>query len=65
MITEWNPGERMSKDFAIGIIEDVQRFYRRLYYQPKTEPFKTSADFEGALQRLNGLKEMIEDSITE
>ena len=63
MITEWNPGERMSKDFAIGIIEDVQRFYRRLYYQPKTEPFNSETDLESAIQRLNGLKELIEESV--
>lgn len=63
MITEWNPGEKMSKDFAIGIIEDVQRFYRRLYYQPKIEPFNSETDLESAIQRLNGLKELIEESV--
>ena len=62
---EWNPEEKMSKDFAIGVIEDVQRFYQRLYYQPKTKPFNTNTDFECAIKRLNGLKELIEETVKE
>ena len=64
-ITEWNPDEKMSKEFAIGIIEEMKRFCRRMYYQPQTKPFNTSIDFEGTMQMLNGVKEMIESSVTE
>ena len=58
-IIEWNPGETMSKDFAIGVIEDIQQFYRRLYFQPQMSPFHNEVEFEGALKVLEGLKEFI------
>jgi hypothetical protein len=64
-IVEWNPGERMPKEFALGVINEMMCFCRRLYYQPKIKPFSTSIDFESRMQALNGLKEMIESSVTE
>lgn len=58
-IIKWNPGEPMSKDFAIGVIEDIQQFYRRLYYCPEMKPFNDEVEYEGALKVLEGLKEFI------
>ena len=58
-ILEWNPGEEMSKEYAISTVEYTMQFYRRLYYQPQMKPFSCEADFVGRMQELNGLKEMI------
>ena len=62
---EWNPGEKMTKEFALSAIDGIKQFYRRLYYQPKMKPFNTDIDFEASMQVLNGLREMIEASATE
>ncbi len=62
---EWNPGEVMPKDFAIKAIEEIRCFYRRLYFFPDKKPFNGQEDFEGALQVLNGLKELLEKCVTE
>ena len=62
---EWNPGEKMTKEFALGVIDEMKRFCNRLYHQPQMKPFSTSIDFELRMQALNGLKEMIESSVTE
>lgn len=64
-VVEWNPGEKMTKEFALGVVDEMKRFCRRLYYQPRTKPFNTSIDFEGTMQMLNGLREMIENGVTE
>ena len=61
----WNPGEKMSKEFALGVIDYIGQFYQRLYYQPQMKPFNTESDYELSNQMLNGLREMIESSVTE
>ena len=58
-VIEWNPGEEMTKEFAIATVDYMMRFCRRLYYIPKTKPFSGEADFVGRMQELNGLKELI------
>lgn len=63
--SEWNPEEKMSKEFALEVISELKRFCRRLYFQPQTKPFNTNIDFEMKMQMLNGLKEMIETSVIE
>lgn len=60
---EWNPGEKMTKDFALGIIKEIKQFYRRLYYQPKMKPFNTTYGYEASMEELNGLEEFIESSV--
>lgn len=62
---EWNEGEPMSKEFALGVVDEMKRFCRRLYYQPQIIPFNTNIDFDGTMQMLNGLREMIEASVKE
>lgn len=62
---EWDPGERMSKEYALSVIDEMKGFYRRLYYQPQTKPFNTVVDFEAKMQTLNGLREMVETSVKE
>ncbi len=64
-IIEWNPEEKMSKKYALTTIEGIMQFYRRLYYQSQMKPFNTFVEYEGALQVLNGLKELIETSVKE
>ena len=61
----WNPGEKMTKEYALGVIDYIRQFYRRLYYQPQMKPFNTKEGYEGELQVLNGLKEFIEDAVAE
>lgn len=58
-IIEWNPCEKMSKELAIKAIKDTQSFYRRLYLHPEIRPFNDEAEYEGAQQVLEGLKEVI------
>ena len=65
IITEWKPGEKMSKEFALDAIEVLKQFCRRLYFQPQMKPFNGSEDFEATTQVLNGLKELIDVSVTE
>lgn len=62
---EWTPGEKMSKEFALGVIDGIKQFYRRLYYQPQMKPFNSTVGYEASVEELNGLREMIESSITE
>ena len=62
---EWEPGERMTEEFALSVIDEMKCFCRRLYYQPQIKPFNTSIDFEGRIQMLNGLREMIDSSVKE
>ena len=64
-MAEWNPGEVMSKEFALKAIEEIRCFCRRLYFFPEEKPFNVQEDFDGALQVLNGLKELLEVHITE
>lgn len=64
-MSEWNPGEVMSKEFAMKAIDEIRCFYRRVYFFPEEKPFNGQEDFEGALQVLNGLKEMLETRIME
>ena len=64
-ISEWNPGERMPKEFALKAVDEISSFYRRLYYFPEKKPFNNDIDFEGAMQVLNGLKELIELEVKE
>ena len=64
-ILEWNPGEKMSKEFALDYIDGIKQFYRRLFYQPQKKPFNGVIDFEGQITALNGLKELIEASVAE
>ncbi len=64
-IIEWNPGQGMSKEFAVEAIEMIVQFYRRLYYQPQIKPFSCPEDFETATEVLNGLKIFIERSSME
>ena len=59
----WNEEEPMSKEFAIGVVDEMQRFCRRLYYQPTIEPFNNHIAFEATMKMLNGLREMIEASV--
>lgn len=58
-MSEWNPGEKMSKEYAIDAIEWIKQFHRRLYYQPQIKPFNSYEVFEATTQMLNGLKELI------
>ena len=62
---EWNPGEKMTKEYALGVVDEMERFCNRLYFQPQMKPFNTSIDFEMRMQMLNGLREKIESSVTE
>ena len=64
-ITEWNPGEKMTKEFALEAIDGFEQFCRRLYYQPQMKPFNCSEDFEMTTQMLNGLRKLIDVSVTE
>lgn len=59
-VSEWNPSEKMTKQFALKAVDEISSFYRRLYYFPEKKPFNNYIDFEGAMQVLNGLKELIE-----
>lgn len=62
---EWNPGEEMTKEFALGVIDGIKQFYRRLYFQPQIKPFNTKEGYEASIEELNGLREMIESSVKE
>jgi hypothetical protein len=63
--SEWIPGEKMSREFALGAIDEMKRFCSRLYYQPQMKPFNTDIDFEEKMQVLNGLKKFVETRVTE
>jgi hypothetical protein len=65
MANEWNPGEQMTKEFALGVIDGIKQFHRRLYYQPKMKPFNSKEGYEASIEELNGLKEIIESSTLE
>lgn len=60
MISEWGPGERMTKEFALASLDEMRCFYRRLYFFPDKKPFGSKEDFEGSMQILNGLRELLE-----
>ena len=62
-ISEWNPGEKMTKEYALGVIDYIKQFHRRLYYQPQMKPFNTKEGYEASIEELNGLREIIEVSI--
>ena len=62
---EWNPEDKMSKEFALGVIDGIEQFYRRLFFQPQMKPFNGNIDYKVSMQMLNGLREMIESSIKE
>lgn len=64
-ITEWNPGEKMSKEFAVDFIKYIKLFCRRLYYQPTIKPFNSDIDFKAVTQTLDGLRDLIDEEITE
>lgn len=64
-ITEWTPGNTMSKEFALKAIDEMQSFYRRVYHFPNMLPFRSKEDFEGAMQVLDGIKELIKHHVTE
>ena len=64
-MSKWSPGEKMSKEFALGLIDYIKQFYRRLYYQPQMKPFNTKEGYEASVEELNGLREFIESSILE
>ncbi len=59
-LEEWNPGEKMSKEYAIGTVESMWRFCKKLYFMPQIKPFNNEKDFVAILQELNGLKEFIQ-----
>lgn len=58
-IVEWNPGEEMSKEYALAMLDETRCFLRALWFQPQIKPFSGEADFVGRMQELNGLKEFI------
>ena len=62
---EWNEEEIMTDEFALTAMDEIQCFYRRLYYFPEMKPFSNSIDFENAIEVLNGLKEYIKSKIKE
>ncbi len=55
----------MDKALALEVIDGIKQFYRRLYYQPQMKPFNTKEGYEASVEELNGLREMIESSVTE
>lgn len=59
-IAEWNETEVMSKEYAIGIVENMWRFCKKLYFMPQIKPFNSEEDFVTTLQMLNGVKEFIQ-----
>ncbi len=59
-----NVGEPMSKEFALAVIRDVKRFYRRMYYQAEAaKPFNGKADYDAAQSTLDGLEKLIEETV--
>ena len=61
-MVEWNPGEKMTKEFALTALQEIKLFHRRLYYLPQKEPFANEMDFESSIKIIDGLKEYIEHS---
>ena len=59
MVSEWNPGEKMTREFALTALNEICCFHRRLYFFPNKRPFNSKEEFEGSMQILNGLKELI------
>ncbi len=61
-MAEWNPDEKMSKEFALKALQEIRLFHRRLYYQPQKEPFINEVDFESSIKIIDGLKEYVENT---
>ena len=56
---EWEPGERMTEEYALSVVESMKQFIRARYYMPQKQVFNGKADFEAWLQELDGLEEYI------
>lgn len=64
-VVEWNPGEEMSKEYAMTMIDEMSCFFRKLYHFPIAKTFSGEADYIGRLQELDGLKEFIRKNVRE
>lgn len=64
-IISWNPGEEMSKEFALNTILEIKCLLRRLYHFPDKRPYINDESFDSTMQTLDGLKEFIENNIME
>lgn len=65
-ITEWNPGEKMSKEFALTTVKQVKQMLRCYYYQPTINLFNNSKElFDSFMEVLDGLNDFINDSTQE
>ena len=59
-ITEWNPGEKMSKEFALATVKQVKQMLRCYYYQPTINLFNNSKElFDSFMKVLDGLNVFI------
>lgn len=59
-ITEWNPGEKMSKEFALATVKQVKQMLRCYYYQPTINLFNNSKElFDSFMKVLDGLNDFI------
>lgn len=59
-VVEWDEKEVMSKEYAIGTVEHMWRFCKKLYFMPQIKPFNEEEGFVATQQMLNGLKEFIQ-----
>ena len=62
-IIGWNEDEVMSKEFALCVIKEIRRFYRRIKISPESTPFSCEADFESAIRMIDGLENFIEAKV--
>lgn len=55
-VLEWNPGEPMTEEYALSVVDGMKQFIRARYYMPQKQDFNGKVDFEARLQELDGLK---------
>lgn len=56
---EWNKDEPMSKEYALGTVNYMKCFCRRLFYFPNRKAFIGKSNFDGLMKTLDGLEEYI------
>lgn len=62
-ITEWNPGEKMSKEFALATVKQVKQMFRCHFNNPNFDLFNNQRElFDTMMDALDGLDEFINSS---
>lgn len=58
----WNPGEPMSKEFALEIVGSVRRFIKWRYLHPETEEYEPEIFLGKWMEELDALEGYIKDT---